>query len=137
MLDGVAIQGATNANYTANNFTNGDTVFCVVVSGGMCGGNSAFSNAVVMVVDNVGVVMNKLATTNIELLPNPAQNTLTVINAKGTDLTISDVLGKALYHARIASDQQQININDLANAVYLVRFVDAAGMVITMRLVKE
>jgi hypothetical protein len=55
MLDGVAIAGATNATHAANNLNNGDSVFCVVISGGLCGGNSAFSKAVGMVVSNVGV----------------------------------------------------------------------------------
>jgi len=136
MLDGMAIPGATNANYTANNFTNGDTVFCVVVSGGMCGGNSAFSNAVVVVVDNVGI---QPLTPKGEVLiyPNPSNGTITIEHAKGAEVVIYDVYGSARLTMTIMNDKQQVDISELANGVYMVEIIHQLTMErITRKLVR-
>ena len=120
MLDGVAIPGATNSTYAANNFNNGDSVSCLVKSGGMCGGNSGFSNAVGMVVDNVGI---QPLTPKGEVLiyPNPSSGTITIEHAKGAELVIYDVYGSARLAMTMSNDKQQVDISELANGVYMVR----------------
>ena len=138
MLDGVAIPGATDATYAASNFSNGDSVWCMVVSGGTCGGNTSISNVVgVTVINNAGVASPALSGRELDVIPNPARDIVTITNAKGMKLTIYDVAGKVVYQASIVSNSQQIDVKDLANAVYVLRFVDAEGIVTTKRLVKE
>ena len=141
MLDGAAIPGATDATYTASNFNDGDSVYCVVMSGGMCGGNVGLSNVVgVVVVDNAGVPFDKLTMTNREVLPNPAHGFMVVTNSKGCEVVICDMLGKVLYRGDMVSDEQRVDISGLANGVYLVRVSNPAlkgGVAyITRKLVK-
>jgi hypothetical protein len=136
MLDGVAIPGATNATYAANNFNNDDTVYCVVESGGKCGGNSGFSNAVGMVVDNVGI---KPLTLKGEVLiyPNPSNGTITIEHAKGAEVVIYDVYGSARLTMTMSNDKQQVDISELANGVYMVEIIHQLTMErITRKLVR-
>jgi hypothetical protein len=120
MLDGVAIPGATNSTYAANNFNNGDSVSCLVKSGGMCGGNSAFSNAVGMVVSNVGVQI-PVPKGEVLIYPNPSNGTITIEHAKGAEVVIYDVYGSARLTMTMSNDKQQVDISELANGVYMLR----------------
>ena len=128
MLDGVAIPGATNTTYAANNFTNGDTVFCVVVSGGMCGGNSSFSNAVGMVVDNVGI---QPLTPKGEVLiyPNPATSELHIEAPRGVEVSVR-VLAMDGREVIANTTTTTINVGALANGIYLVQIYDTNGLLL-------
>ena len=128
MLDGMAIPGATNTTYAANNFNNDDTVYCVVVSGGTCGGNSSFSNAVVMVVDNVGI---QPLTPKGEVLiyPNPATSELHIEAPRGVEVSVR-VLAMDGREVIANTTKTTINVGALANGIYLVQIYDTNGLLL-------
>ena len=138
LLNGTAIPGATGASYTANNFNNGDSVYCLVTSSGKCGGNTATSNgAGVIVFNNVGVPFGGLTMTDIEVIPNPSRGTFTIKGTVGSidedvHIVITDMLGQEVYRTAATARNGVLNepvrlAASVANGMYLVNVITNAG----------
>ena len=55
------------------------------------------------------------------IYPNPAQNEITIKNAEGDELIITDVLGKVVFSKFNISNSETINIEHLPKGVYIVK----------------
>ena len=138
MLNRVAIPGATNASYAAANFNDGDTVFCVVTSSGVCGGNTAFSNEQgIVVYNNVGI-KSLAPKEEVSIYPNPNNGAFTIKgNIDNTDeevgIIITDLLGQEVYrtntiaHKGVLSTEVQLS-KSVANGMYLVSINTTGGV---------
>jgi hypothetical protein len=127
-VNGGVISGATNATYVTSTLSNGDTVSCMVVSGGLCGGIAA-SDKVVITVNQVGVsdVDNRIG--DLRLYPNPNDGKFVLSGMLAgtgeTSLTITDVLGQQVlsdewYAKQPALNKRIIAGDGLANGMYLL-----------------
>lgn len=62
---------------------------------------------------------------NINILPNPAKNSIVVNGSKkGTNLQIIDISGKAQLTYTLTSDNEVIDITSLKNGTYICKFLD-------------
>ena len=136
-VNGLAIPGATNATYIDTNPANGDTITCAVTSGAPCGGNTAASNDVgILVFDNSGVPVTGIST-GLTVLPNPNKGAFTIKGTLGTTdqeitVIITDMLGQDVFTARSVTHNgvlnQQVQLGkSIASGMYLVNVHTADG----------
>ncbi len=95
------------------------------------------SSAASLTVSSLGV--NDITATDfIALYPNPAHAQLTIITSgSGTDLTINNPLGQAVYKTKIDGEQVTIDIADLPAGVYFIQLTTEQGQRAVRRFVKE
>lgn len=124
------IAGATGSMYTTDSLADGDSLSCMVISNGECGGYQSFNSVLVTVKPvNVADVSNEPMFT---LFPNPNKGTMTIQGATGTGtnepiaMTITNVLGQVVYKGIVKAlngklDEQIILGADIANGVYMLK----------------
>jgi hypothetical protein len=96
-----------------------------------------YENSRIRMVYDPLAVKSLNANNEISIYPNPAQNSLTIENAKGNELTIFNILGEPVFKKIIASNSETINISNLPNDIYMVQIVDTEKMIrITKKVVK-
>ena len=121
--------GATSEMFTASDFSNNDSVTCVVVSAGPCG--YASFNSVKITVLYEGVQQVAQGVSNVRLMPNPNKGLFTIkgyLAAKGDEdvsVEITDMLGQVVYKNTVRATGGNIDApvslnGDLANGVYLL-----------------
>ncbi|HOS48012.1 MAG TPA: T9SS type A sorting domain-containing protein [Bacteroidia bacterium] len=59
----------------------------------------------------------------IQLLPNPAQNTITLTNVQDAELTIMDIAGKSISSVKGTEITQKLDVSLLDNGMYILRIV--------------
>lgn len=70
----------------------------------------------------------------LSIYPNPATNILTITgNGKITQLTITNLIGQAIYTSTPDSDKVEVNVSGIPSGIYLVRINDS----IVRKFVKE
>ena len=128
-VNSTLIAGATTDIYTGSDFSNNDSVSCVVVSAGPCG--YASFNAVKITILYEGVQQVSQGSSSIRLMPNPNKGQFTIkgsLAAKGDEdvaVEITDMLGQVVYKNTIKATGGNINEpvslnSDLANGMYLL-----------------
>lgn len=60
----------------------------------------------------------------VNLFPNPAQHSITIEHAAGSDLQITDQFGKVVLQQTISNDRELINTTSLSNGMYWVRVLN-------------
>jgi hypothetical protein len=75
--NGIVIPGATLSTYSSSNFSNDDSLSCVVTTSGICSGilTSAY---VIIIVNNLGVQQITAAGGSLWLVPNPNKGEFTI-----------------------------------------------------------
>jgi hypothetical protein len=116
-LNNKAIPGAYSQNYTATHAGS----YTVFVSDNMdCSGTSAVYN-----VSELGFGTIVSSEKSIQIYPNPASSVLHIeAGQKMVNVRISSMEGRAVIDAKNARD---IDTNELAEGVYIVRISDQAG----------
>jgi hypothetical protein len=59
----------------------------------------------------------------IQLLPNPAQNTITLTNVQDAELTVMDITGKSISTVKGTEITQKLDVSSLDNGMYILRIV--------------
>ena len=129
--NGVDIPGATNATYVANNFTNPDSVVCIVTSTGPCGGHAATGGVKITWYNNVGVLSSCNSADGITVIPNPNKGEFVIKGSLANTMDaevaieITDMLGQSVYKATIMAYSGKVNekiimANTVANGIYLL-----------------
>jgi hypothetical protein len=147
VLNGVVIPGATDSSYTATTFNDGDTVTCVVISSGVCGGNTAFSNKEgIVVYNNVGI-KSLAPKEELAVYPNPNNGAFTIKGAIGNpdeevNIVINDLLGQEVYRSvAIVSNgmlDAQVQLGkSVAHGMYLVSVHTATGVMVFHVVVEQ
>lgn len=85
---------------------------------------SDFSNS-----DNVDLSKN-----NIQIIPNPAMNTILIKNASNLSVKIFDMLGNLKIHHKKISNDETINIDNLNSGSYIVR-ISSKGQYIVRKII--
>ncbi len=128
------MSGATNEIFVASDFSNNDSVTCVVVSARPCG--YASFNSVKITVLYEGLQQVALGSSNVRLMPNPNKGLFTIkgtLAAKSDEdvsVEITDMLGQVVYSNIIKAFSGNIDVpvslnGDLANGTYLVNIRSA------------
>jgi hypothetical protein len=134
--NGVVIPGATT-NTLTDNFANGDSITCQVISSGGCAGLTGF-NSVTMHVANVGVKPVTLAGSNLTLIPNPNNGQFTIKGNVGSGideevtLQVVNMLGQVIYDHKVMTHNGDINeriqiAGSVANGMYLLNVNSATA----------
>ncbi len=112
-----------------------DTTTSYVVEMDLCGNVSR--DTVTVYVAPAGVVqMNRYK--DAQIYPNPVITSITIVNAKGSDVYMYDVMGRQVFNTTIYSNKDVQNIQQLAPGMYILQVVDpATGFKITKKIVKE
>ena len=129
-INSIAIPGATSDTFIYSNFTNDDTVVCIVNSSNNCGGIPA-SAELIMNVINVGIQQVVTSGWDIKLLPNPNNGNFIIKGSIGNNIDdeismeITDMLGQMVYQKNIKINHGNINENiyspsSIPNGVYLI-----------------
>jgi len=73
----------------------------------------------------------------IAVYPNPVSDVLHVDEAKGYEMSVSNLLGVAIFHASIQERKQAIDIGSLPHGLYIILLTNAAGDHRSYKVVKE
>ncbi len=130
-VNGHGVPGATYATYSDNTFTNGQTIKCIVTSGGGCGGTTGTSNSILMHVSNVGVQPVTAGVADIQLVPNPNKGAFVIKGTMGSaidqevNVEITNMLGQVVFTnkttAMNGNIDEKIQLNTIpANGMYIV-----------------
>ena len=116
MLNGAPITNANNVTYVISQSGN----YTVIVTDG--NGCTSESDPFAAVFSSIAEEQNQNL---IVLVPNPAQEQLTIQGAKfvvDDEITLTDVTGKVLYHTKINQpvSAYQISVQDLTYGIYLI-----------------
>ncbi len=94
-------------------------------------GSTLFIDDLAFAFDNTGIQNNSSAL-KVGIGPNPAQNTLQVINLKTeANLELFDVTGRKVGLFRVNENKQAINIAHLVNGTYIYRVSDTKEKLIS------
>lgn len=137
VINGNVVPGATTASLVYSNFSNGDSVSCIVTGTGTCSYTSF--NSIIVRVGNVGVnTVNKTGSFILSPNPNNGSFNLTGTFAAGTNETatieVTDMLGRKIYSKQLlvagGRINEQIDLNnELANGIYLFNLRSATDNV--------
>jgi hypothetical protein len=138
LVNGGPITGATSATFASSDLFNNDSVSCVVLSSGPCGGLPSFNTVIMTVNGNVGVVKVNADDMDVRVMPNPNKGIFSVQGSVGTatdqqlDLEITDMLGQVVYASKVLAVKGNLNTkieldNTLANGMYLLNIKTATG----------
>ena len=128
VLNSTVIAGATNDIYYGGNFSDNDSITCVVTSAGPCG--YASFNTVTIHIYRVGV-QHVAAGSDIRLVPNPNKGQFTIkgslgsVNDEEVSIEITDMLGQVVYKNKGMVHNGNINeaislSHTLANGMYML-----------------
>ncbi len=74
----------------------------------------------------------------INIYPNPATDYFMVKNEVAVNrLQVFNVIGRQMKDFLVLNEQQQFNIGDLNSGLYLVRFLDEKGNIITTKRINK
>lgn len=85
---------------------------------------------------DAGTGIADLAWSRLQFYPNPANNTLTVHKTTEHDLQLIVLTldGKTVAQSTLRKAEEQLSIDNLANGLYLCRFIDTEGSMVTHKL---
>jgi len=75
-----------------------------------------------------------------KIFPNPVKDNLKIVFPKDietTTLKLYDILGKLVFDSTIYKNKKVINLENLSNGIYIVRFQHTNGITSTFKLIKE
>ena len=145
MKNGLGITGATGSTYTTNSLRNGDVISVQLQADQVClaSGSAVVSNSLSMLIStDAGSVSASLAG-EVRLYPSPNGGRFTV-EVKGghagrqVKLEVLSVLGQLVGATAVTPDKGDwsvdMNLNDAAAGMYMLRLVDAEnGKLMTIR----
>jgi hypothetical protein len=130
VLNGSPVAGANSSWYASSNFFNKDSVVCMVMSEGICGGTTTGKGVSLTVRNTTGV--NQIGSgSDIRVMPNPNKGVFTIKGTLGTTVTgevsleIVNMLGQVVYKNKTIASNGSINEqvqpgNTLANGMYIL-----------------
>jgi len=98
-------------------------------------GNTEMCYTEIIVSPYVGI--NNINAINVTVYPNPTSGILTIENAEGFNITITDVNGRTIYtQPATRNSQLAIDISNHANGMYFIQFTDN-NTVSTIKIIKK
>jgi hypothetical protein len=91
-------------------------------------------------IEPVGISIKELVENKIAIYPNPTNKTVTidlgVSDLNNATIEIFDLLGKTVYQQKVTSKVHAINLAQIQNGIYIVKFSNKMG-VFTQKLIKR
>lgn len=130
--NGWPVSGVYTNTYVNKNFSNGDSVRCVVTSTGMCGGFTGQASTIITVLPGGGVGVNTVSGAGmVQVLPNPNKGTFII---KGTmsgmaeeevSIEVTNMLGQVIYRQNATTRNGKLDENvtlgsNVASGMYLL-----------------
>ncbi|GAP71299.1 hypothetical protein SAMD00024442_10_31 [Candidatus Symbiothrix dinenymphae] len=78
-----------------------------------------------------------VATTGVQIYPNPAKDVVIIRNATGNTVSIYNERGNMVFEKVIASKEEKLSITSWSPGVYLVRVAEKENLISTLKLIKE
>ncbi len=79
-------------------------------------------------------VVDDLFTESVKIYPNPAENTVKIMGAKGSRITIMDITGNQIKKRWFNSNQECLDIPELPEGIYILMF-EKQGYYFTRKLI--
>jgi uncharacterized repeat protein (TIGR01451 family) len=144
-INGVQVQNSSSNTYSSSSLNNGDTISCVLTASNICQTiNTATSNLIKMSVNPTGFNTTKNTNEHFSIYPNPTTGSLIISwNSDVIQIQVLDVLGRVVMKHESTKQQikthniQEVNVNHLPNGIYLLKAIDAMGLVQIAKFVKE
>ena len=117
-----------------------DTTTTYVIGLSLCGGGGEAPgyDTVTVYVGSLVTSLSPLVTMKPLIYPNPAANQITIAQALGTILTITDLPGREVLRTNLNSNIEQVDLSALLPGVYMVQVSNpATGEKVVKRVVKE
>lgn len=141
----------TDGNYTLNGSPAGGTWSGTAVTSGMFSPSTAGNGTFALTysytdvngcsatgVDTITVApctgITETGSTTFSMFPNPATTSFTFNSAENGTVEIFDATGQLVASKSIVAAQTEINTNDFATGMYLVRFTSTSGVISTGQL---
>jgi PKD repeat protein len=119
---------STEVNPTYTFTDNGTYEVCVTVSN-LCGNIEACQQV------NVTAANPKFALQNVQVYPNPADNILNINTEENLSFEIVSLLGAKVMAGEISTGSQQVDLQNIASGVYMLRLQSTTGANQTMKLI--
>ena len=117
-----------------------DTTTTYVIGLSLCGGGGEATvyDTVTVYVGSLVTSLSPLVTMKPLIYPNPAANQITIAQALGTILTITDLPGREVLRTNLNSNIEQVDLSALLPGVYMVQVCNpSTGEKVVKRVVKE
>lgn len=95
-------------------------------------GCTGTGNSSIIVSPCVGI--NESGATTFSMFPNPATSTFMFNCGEQGTVELTDATGKVVLSKTVTSTQTEIDVNELASGMYVVRFVSTSGTISTAQL---
>jgi len=134
-INGTGIAGAVSNTYTANSYSNLDSVSLQVTSSGPCSGLVGFNSLIIYTNESVTQITNNGS--DVMLIPNPNNGAFTIKGTLGTttdeevSVEVFDMLGQAIYKSHVMTHNGDLNeqvqlSGSLANGMYMLNLRSAS-----------
>jgi len=104
-----------------------------VVNYSTCGNDTACNTVTVGSLE----AQNVSAHRDVKIYPNPATNSFVIGGANGREFQICNVFGQVIYKKEMLSDNETINIAQLAEGICIALITGTDGVKEIHKLVKE
>ncbi len=130
-INSVTVPNETSNMLIRDNFSNHDSITCIVTGDGMCGGLSTSASTSLSVRSTEAVNQVTGLVSDVRVIPNPNKGTFSVKGTLGStndqevSLEITNMLGQVVYsnkvmtHNGMINEQVQLN-SSLANGMYIL-----------------
>ncbi|GHT50379.1 hypothetical protein AGMMS49982_05580 [Bacteroidia bacterium] len=78
-----------------------------------------------------------VATSGVQIYPNPAKDVAVIRNAAGNTVSIFNERGSVVFEKVITSNEERLSIKSWAPGIYLVRITEKENLISTLKLIKE
>lgn len=135
-VNGFQITGATNNKYISHSFADKDSVTCMVMSNGDCGGVTSAYSVKLHVRDITGVAQVQEADINVSVVPNPNKGSFVIEGTIGSDdqeamIEVTDMVGHTVYSGKASvrggNISERVQLNNVANGMYILGLRSASG----------
>jgi hypothetical protein len=128
MLNGVPVNGATNATYTTSALAAGDTVGMQITSTAVCADPDTADDFLSIVVETCLGIVNPVSSL-FTLHPNPASGELSIefmpAGLSSHTILVYDALGRVVFEAKDVKEKKfRIDISSFSPAVYFVKVIE-------------
>ena len=131
LINGIIVNGETTNTLVRDDFNDHDSVTCIVIGDGVCGGVAVSGSKSILVRTTTGINHVTGVASDIRVVPNPNKGMFSIKGSLGTSndqevsLEISNMLGQVVYSNHVTAHNGMINeqvklSNTLANGMYLL-----------------